>query len=274
MNELGKRIAVGIIGIPVFCVIVLIGKIPFLILVNAIMVISLWEFYNLAEKKGFFPSKSAGIVTILLIAWGFYFRIGNPMSYLLVLIFILMMIIELFKGKAHALVNASVTILGVLYISLFSSFIFIREISAIVNRSYSVGGWLILLIFFTIWICDTAAYLLGSSIGKHKLYQRISPNKTWEGAISGFFIGMGAVIGLNELFHLRLLLVDSLMIGFIVGTIGQLSDLIESMFKRDAGVKDSSSFLPGHGGIFDRFDSPLFVGPVVYLYLMIRGFPL
>ncbi len=273
MSELKKRIAVGIIGIPIFCLIVLIGKIPFLILVNIIMVISLWEFYNLAEKEGFFPSKMVGVVAILLITWGFYLRIGNLVGYLFVLIFILMMI-ELFKGKAHALVNISITVLGILYISLLSSFVLIREIPEIVDKSYYVGGWLILLIFFTIWICDTAAYLLGSSIGKRKLYSRISPNKTWEGAISGFLIGMCAVIGLNKLFHLKLLLVDSLMIGFIVGTVGQLSDLIESMFKRDVGVKDSSSFLPGHGGVLDRFDSPLFVGPVVYFYLMIRGFPL
>ncbi len=272
LSELGKRIAVGIIGIPLFCLIVLVGKIPFLLLVNIIMVISLWEFYTLAEKKGFFPLKIVGVITILLIAWGLYFRSGNILWWLL-LVFFILMLIEMFKGKDHSLINISVTVLGILYISLFSSYILFREISMIVGGSYSVGGWLILLIFFTIWICDTGAYLMGSLIGKHKLYPRISPNKTWEGAISGFLIGIGSAIGLSKLFHLKLLLVDSFMIGFIVGTIGQLSDLTESMFKRDAGVKDSSSFLPGHGGILDRFDSPLFVGPVVYLYLMMRGFP-
>ncbi|MCJ7812602.1 phosphatidate cytidylyltransferase [bacterium] len=273
-SDLGKRSAVALVCIPIVFLIVLIGHVPFLIFVNIVLAMALWEFYLLAEKKGFFPSKIPGIAATLVISWGLYFNYEKEMGSVLLLVFMVVLIFELFKRKMHALVNASVTIFGVLYISLFSSFILIREIPLIVDRPYLTGGWLIMLIFLSIWICDTGAYVLGSTIGKQSLYKRISPKKTWEGAIGGFLIGIGAAIGFNMLFTLRLLLVDSIVIGIIVGTVGQLSDLIESMFKRDAGVKDSSSFLPGHGGILDRFDSPLLVGPSIYLYLMVRGFPI
>ncbi len=273
-SELGKRSAVALIGIPLVFLIVLIGRIPFLIFVNIVLGMALWEFYLLAEKKGFYPSKILGVTATLVISWGMYLHYEKGIWSVLLFVFMVVLIFELFKGKMHALVNASITLFGILYISLFSSFILIREIPLIVDRPYSTGGWLIMLIFLSIWICDTGAYVLGSTIGKHSLYKRISPKKTWEGAFGGLFIGIGAAIGFNTLFALRLLFVDSLIIGIIVGTVGQLSDLIESMFKRDAGVKDSSSFLPGHGGILDRFDSPLLVGPSIYLYLMIRGFPI
>ena len=133
---------------------------------------------------------------------------------------------------------------------------------------YRTGGWLVLFIFSTIWLCDTAAYLYGAKLGKHKLFKRVNPKKTWEGAIAGFFTGVAAAAGLHYVFVPSLTLFDSVMIGIIVGVMGQISDLIESLFKRDAGVKDASSILPGHGGFLDRFDSPLLVGPFVYIYLV------
>lgn len=274
MSELAKRIAVGVVCIPIFVLIVLIGKIPFLIFVNVVIILALWEFYTLAEKKGFFPSKILGVATTVGISFGLYFHYEKAMWSVLLLMFILMMIYELFKGKEHSLINLSVTLFGVLYLSLFASFILIREIPLIIDRPYITGGLIILMIFFTIWICDTGAYLLGSHFGKHSLYSRISPNKTWEGAIGGFLIGIIASIVISSFFPVRLLWVDSIVIGAVVGTLGQISDLIESMFKRYAGVKDSSSILPGHGGVLDRFDSPLLVGPIIYLYLIFRGFPI
>ncbi|MEP7219062.1 MAG: phosphatidate cytidylyltransferase, partial [Bacteroidota bacterium] len=118
-----------------------------------------------------------------------------------------------------------------------------------------------------IWTCDSFAYYAGRSFGKHKLFERVSPKKTWEGAVAGAIGGVAAMIGMQQWFLPYLTVGDAVVIGFIAGVFGQLGDLAESHMKRDAGVKDSSQIIPGHGGIFDRFDSLLFVAPLVYIYL-------
>ena len=270
-NELGKRIAISVIGIPVIVGIIMIGKIPFLILIDVILVMALWELYGLAEKKGFSPSKFLGIASALTISWNLYFYRGQWLGEILFLMFFLILTTELFKGKDHSLANSAITLFGILYVSLFSSFLLIRELPLRTGMPYRIGGWIVIFIFATIWICDTAAYFLGSRLGRHPLFKRVSPKKTWEGAIGGFIIGIGAAIGLRSLFVSSLSVVDSIVIGIIVGVVGQISDLVESLYKRDSGLKDSSNILPGHGGILDRFDSPLLVGPIVYFYLIARG---
>jgi len=272
-GELGKRVAVGIIGIPLIFTVTLIGEIYFLLLVNIILTLSLWEFYGLAEKKGFYPLKIFGILSTLIISWDLYFYQGKSLEFILFFILFLNLIFELFKGKSHSLVNAAVTFFGIGYISLFSSFILIRELPSNLGAPNRVGGWLVLFIFLIIWICDTAAYLWGYRFGKHPLFLRVSPKKTWEGAIAGFVVGTASAFGLRYLLIPSISMVDSIVIGTIVGILGQTSDLVESLYKRDSGVKDSSKILPGHGGILDRFDSPLFVGPFVYLYFILRGIP-
>ncbi len=102
-------------------------------------------------------------------------------------------------------------------------------------------------------------------LGKHKLYEKVSPNKTWEGAIAGV---IGSILVLSLVKMLAILPVSwpfTLLAGLIIGIVGQTGDLVESWFKRDAGVKDSSSLLPGHGGMLDRFDSIIFVSPAIFL---------
>jgi phosphatidate cytidylyltransferase len=108
---------------------------------------------------------------------------------------------------------------------------------------------------------------LGTAFGKHKLFPRVSPKKSWEGAISGFVFAILTMIAARAIILDFFSLWDVIIIGIIVGTIGQMGDLVESLMKRDAGVKDSSSIIPGHGGIFDRFDSLLLSAPFIYLYL-------
>jgi len=107
----------------------------------------------------------------------------------------------------------------------------------------------------------------GAAIGRHKLFPRVSPNKTWEGAVAGFVFAILSALAARALVLDYLGVGDALVLGGIVGTFGQLGDLFESSLKRDAGVKDSSNLLPGHGGVLDRFDSLLFVAPLAYLYI-------
>ncbi|MCB0751334.1 MAG: phosphatidate cytidylyltransferase, partial [Ignavibacteriae bacterium] len=160
------------------------------------------------------------------------------------------------------------TFLGILYIGLFSSTILmIREFFADSEMLYPEGGYLIISIMVSIWVCDSAAFFLGSAFGKHKLFPRVSPNKSWEGAIAGFIFAIITMIAAKATVLDILTLTDVIIIGTIVGVIGQIGDLVESLIKRDAGVKDSSALIPGHGGIFDRFDSLFLTAPAVYCYL-------
>ncbi|MDA0987042.1 MAG: phosphatidate cytidylyltransferase [Bacteroidetes bacterium] len=136
----------------------------------------------------------------------------------------------------------------------------------LISKTYEFGGIMIIGIFITLWICDTAAYFVGKSVGKNKISE-ISPKKTWEGAIGGFIAAI-----LTSVFIVKPLLpfisvFDSIILGSLIGIFGQMGDFVESKFKRDANVKDSSTLIPGHGGMLDRFDSLLFAAPLLYLYI-------
>lgn len=129
------------------------------------------------------------------------------------------------------------------------------------------GGYTIISILATIWICDTAAYFGGMTLGRRKLFERVSPNKTWEGAVFGFVFSILTMLAAQSLLLAYMSTTNAVIIGMMIGCFGQMGDLVESRFKRDAGVKDSSSIIPGHGGVYDRFDSLVFVSPILYLYI-------
>ena len=211
------------------------------------------------------------------------------MFMILFLLFVpLILLVELFRNKGSALLNIGSTLSGVCYVSLFlGAFVGLRELfipgDFPVYRYFDVpglsvpvqtvetidrwGGWTIMVVLASIWVCDSAAFFVGKALGRHKLFVRVSPNKTWEGAVAGFF-GATAVFLLARYFLLQYLtLSQTLVCAVIVGVFGQLGDMVESLMKRDAGVKDSSSIIPGHGGVFDRFDSLIFVAPLLFFYL-------
>ena len=143
----------------------------------------------------------------------------------------------------------------------------LREFYPHIDGLYDRGGYLIVSILASIRVGDSAAYYGGTSLGKHKIFPRVSPNKSWEGAIFGFIFSVGTIT-LAKLIVLDFLSWNNvIIIGIIIGVIGQIGDFVESLLKRDAGVKDSSAIIPGHGGVFDRFDSLLFVAPALWFYL-------
>ena len=189
-GELSRRVSVAVVGIPVFFGMTLLGRFFFLALVDLIVVLAICEFYGLAEKKGFSPVKFLGVVSVLALSWDLYFCDGRWILGIFFAIIFCVLVVELFKAKNGALVNAAVTIFGILYVSLFCSFLLIRELPLRLGLSYRTGGWIVVWVFATIWICDTAAYLIGSRLGRHKLFLRVSPNKTWEGTLVGFLVGI------------------------------------------------------------------------------------
>lgn len=268
-GNLGKRVAVGAVGIPILLGVTWFGHILFLILCMAITTMALWEFYKIASKKGVHPSKKWGVFSTALIGTDIYFLKGQYFEVVLACIITGVLFLELFKNKKNPILNSAVTLFGIFYLSLFYGLLLIREFLPDPLFSYTESGILVIHVLLTVWICDTGAYLLGARFGSTPLFSRVSPNKTWEGAIWGFCFAIGSSTGLKYALLPKLLLIDAIIIGLIVGIFGQVSDLVESLIKRDADVKDSSSLLPGHGGILDRFDSPILVGPIVYFYLYI-----
>jgi phosphatidate cytidylyltransferase len=208
---------------------------------------------------------------------------------ILSLLFIpLMLILELFRRKGSPVLNLATTLFGVGYVSfLLGTFIGVRELfhpddlplfryfgmagasvpDEVVRTIDRWGGATVMSILASIWICDSAAYYVGSAAGKHKLFERVSPKKSWEGAVGGILAALASFVAAKFLVLPYLSVTNALVCGAIVGVFGQVGDLAESLLKRDAGVKDSSSLIPGHGGALDRFDSLLFVSPLVFVYL-------
>ncbi|MCH2022214.1 MAG: phosphatidate cytidylyltransferase [Saprospiraceae bacterium] len=176
---------------------------------------------------------------------------------------------ELYGKSSKPFDNLGFIFLGVVYIGIpFSLLIWIANAS--IEQFGGVGNQLILAVLFMVWASDVFAYLLGSKIGRHKMFPRISPNKTWEGTLSGI---AGAIFTgyLCSLIFSNLTFQLPFWIGLacICTSFGILGDLVESMFKRSLGIKDSGNLLPGHGGFLDRFDAFIFVIPFVFTYLIL-----
>lgn len=131
------------------------------------------------------------------------------------------------------------------------------------------GMYLMACVFASIWACDSVAYFVGRAIGKHKIAPRLSPKKSWEGALAGLLGAAAAFAGMAQwLFPQTVSPAEGLLLGTLIGIVGPVGDFAESMLKRDAGIKDSSHLIPGHGGVLDRFDSALFAAPVVVLWFL------
>lgn len=265
INNTLIRIIVSVIAIPVIVVAGYFGKLYFLSFVLLISCVSFFEFSQLSIRKGIFANLFIGEISVIVIILNFYFNWITPVV-LLLTISIVLMFFELWKNKGSALQNISSSFFGIIYLGLFpATLIGIREI----YPDYTQGGYLIVSIFTGIWLCDSAAMFVGMLIGKHKIFPRVSPNKSWEGTIAGFVLGLTSMI-ISKLIVLDFLnWNDVVIIGIIIGALGQIGDFVESLIKRDVDVKDSSNIIPGHGGLMDRFDSLFFVAPLIFTYLNI-----
>lgn len=267
ISNTATRVIVSIVAIPLIVLVSYLGSYYFFLFILAIGLISYYEFSGMVKENIANANLWFGLFAICFIITNQFYYIIDFIP-LLFIIILLLLLIELFRNKGSVVNNLGASFLGILYIGLFSSaLIAIREFYPNINDLYDRGGYVIISMLTTIWVCDSAAFFGGTALGKHKLFPRISPNKSWEGALFGF------VFAILTMFLAKLVVLDFLswsnviVLGIIIGIIGQLGDLVESSIKRDAGAKDSSSIIPGHGGIFDRFDSLLFSAPAVWLYL-------
>jgi phosphatidate cytidylyltransferase len=256
------------------------------VLFFVISILGLWEFYSLLEKNGYAPQKYYGILLGIATFIGIGFlKLSESSEYISLLVFLTfsLFIIELFRKKETPFTNLAITLVGVIYVILpfamllcMSVGIHAGEIIALLFSTFSENvaekpdlyKYTILGFFFLIWSNDTFAYLVGKAIGRAKLFERISPKKTWEGTIGGALCTQGIAYVIS-IYFTELASVHWHVVALIVSVFGTLGDLVESMFKRSLGVKDSGVILPGHGGILDRFDGVLLAAPFVVAYLML-----
>ena len=241
--------------------------------------LTLWEYTGLVNgldnvQVNRFISTVAGVYFFLAVAgWrtGIVNKFVVMVPYLLTIVYLF--ISELYTKNKNAINDWAYTMLGQMYIALPFSMINILAFEMAPDQSgVSYDTMLPLSVFIFLWVNDSGAYLTGSLLGRHKLFPRISPGKTWEGSIGGgiLVIAVAALLGylVNRGVDVpRLSILGWMGLGLVIAVVGTWGDLVESLFKRTLGIKDSGNILPGHGGMMDRFDSSLMAIPAAVLYL-------
>lgn len=266
MKELLTRTIWGLLFALVLTLAIIAGPYTFGLLFLAISIFALREFYALCREAGYTPQVYPGLFVgaMIFILSFFIAQESIPWhAYVYVLpILYALPVFELFRKKDNTIANLSLTIFGIIYVSLPFSLLNFMGFHGI-EGAYSYHYELIISLFLFVWASDTGGYLFGVKFGRHRLFERISPKKSWEGLLGGLITSIFMAWILSKAFpeYRFLLLCEMAVLTTIIGTLG---DLVESMIKRTIGVKDSGKFLPGHGGLLDRFDSILLAAPVIY----------
>lgn len=260
-----KRAISGIFFVAVVVGATIFSRYSFFAVFLLLMVVCMSEFYRLILKIKSCPQTLLGIIIgTVIFCWCYAFTTGIVEAftgYIMVALVMAVFIIELFRAKQKPIHNIAFTLLGIVYVAVpFSLLNFV----VINDDAYSAQYLLAML--FMVWGNDTGAYIFGVSMGKHKLFPRISPKKSWEGFIGGV-IFTAIVAYLLSLVYTKTSLTHWLFLGAVACVFAVLGDLVESMFKRAVGVKDSGKFMPGHGGALDRFDALIMVIPAYYIFL-------
>ncbi|MDD3741906.1 MAG: phosphatidate cytidylyltransferase [Bacteroidales bacterium] len=278
MNNFLKRTLTGSIFVAITTSLILINEWTFLAFV---LIANLWlsiEFFRISShdqtKALSFTSIFTGSIAIALVFLGKIFDINNSIYWLILIPALFIFIEELFLNKQNPLRNISVSVLSLIYITmpLITSILLVfgNNLDFQINSSKEFHSELLMGILILIWIFDSMAYCVGVPLGKHKLFVRVSPKKSWEGTIGGAIFVIVAGIFMYKFFPV-LSQTDWIVISALVIVFGTIGDLIESLFKRSINVKDSGETLPGHGGLLDRLDSFIFTLPWILIYFIVKG---
>ena len=269
MNATLKRSLSGVAFVVIVVGLIKSGSWGFMVLTLLINGLALYELYQIGEAHGYAPNKTAGIIAgsvgVFLVFDIAHTNLLSTWAILAVPAIFLAFLAELYRSKGEPLINTALTLAGWVYITLPSAFL-----TLIAFRDGGYQANLVLILFLLVWIYDTMAYVSGKTLGKHSLFYRISPNKTWEGTVGGvlFTVIAGALL-------FKFLMDQSFVMGIVTGLLvaipGIFGDLLVSLFKRRVGWKDTGNILPGHGGTLDRFDAFLFCLPFAGTYLLVIG---
>lgn len=264
-----SRIIVGLIGIPILVYVLYYGGMLLFVFVEIISLIGSYEFYRMAKQNGKHPNIIIGLTMTLFIPIIVYlsqiYTLKVGIEFVIAVGMLLLMAIKVLTNKVeNSSVDIGETLIGTLYPSLLFSY-------CIMISFLSNGGKWLLTAQIMVWVCDSFAYFVGLSIGRkiwNRGFSEISPKKSIEGSIGGIIFTIIALLISNHYFHLTTVPPLQLgLLGLAIALTAQIGDLGESMYKREFKIKDSGTILAGHGGILDRFDSMLFVAPVMYYIL-------
>lgn len=266
---LAQRLLSAIVLLPVGIGLILLGGWAYAIAVVLILAGAGWEYWRIFRQGGYSPSAVLIIGGVALLALARMALDLNGSAAILaglVLASMAVHVIEYDRGQEKSATDFAIDLGGIMYLGWIGSYL-------IDLRNLPDGKWLVLLALPSVWLADTAAYLIGRQFGRHKIAPRASPGKSWEGYIAGIIFGIPAT-GLLALLWSKggasTTFIQGMVLGLVLATITPLGDLGESMIKRQFGVKDSSHLIPGHGGIMDRIDSWLWA--VVISYYLFRWF--
>jgi phosphatidate cytidylyltransferase len=255
-----RRLLSTLILLPLFVWMVVSGPVW---LFGVIMVLAgalgQWEFTGMFERVGVRTFRVLGLVGGSLVTASFALPVSERAAFTAVLLGLFTVGLLRPREKRPVWEPVAVTLLGICYVNWLLGYTFwLRDLEA--GRE-----WILLLVSVT-WLGETAAYLVGSTMGRHKLAPTISPRKTVEGSIAQLVMSAIAALGARATFFPELRLADAVVVGLLLGVVGQVGDLLESALKRSVGTKDTGQLIPGHGGMLDRVDSLLINTPVIFYY--------
>ena len=263
----------GIVMVATLIGATLFSKLTFVLLLLAITLGGEWEFYRLAKKAGTSPQRFVGLLagTMMIVAAAAALHEILAITAVAMVAFMILipmpLIFELYRKSATPMANVGITYAGVIYVALPMALLTFFPMM-LGNGEWK--PWSVILYIFIIWANDVFAYLFGITLGKHRLFERISPKKSWEGFFGGLLGAMAMGFVAAKVLDANVALwIGLALIAAITGVFG---DLVESMLKRSVDVKDSGSFIPGHGGWLDRFDALIFSVPFAFIYLVIVEF--
>ncbi len=262
---LRQRLLTALWGVPLLVAAIWFGDPWYTLLIATAALVGVFEFYRMVARSHGPPLIYLGLFfTLLFILSPHYAQDPRlvPLLVTLALTFSLIWLVVFYRRREEAFTSWAWTLAGVFYVGwMLSYFVALRRMDN--------GMEWVFFALFTAFASDTSAFFVGRALGKHPMAPSISPGKTWEGAIAGF---LGAIVASSILAivfdNLPLAYAGAVALGFVISLFAQLGDLVESLLKRNLGVKDSGNLMPGHGGVLDRVDSVVFVGALVYYYVI------
>lgn len=269
MTNALQRVLTALIGVPVVLVLAYVGGWAFGLVVAAAAVVAQHELYGITRARGAFPFDAAGLTAggLLVVS-----PLAPGLALVAVAIVVGIILALPFEGRrSDPVTDVGATMFGIVYpAAMLATAVAMRE-----GRGPDVAAleafWLVVTVMLLVWATDTFAYYTGKSVGKRPLAPTVSPKKTWEGAVGGLG-GAVVVAAVLKMFVLDFVSwPDVVVIAVLAGVVSQIGDLAESRLKRTAGLKDSGSVLPGHGGVLDRLDALIVAFPLVYIYLLAAG---
>ncbi len=267
LSELQLRVITGLLGATIMVSGMLYNDLSFGFLFLAITVLATQEFYKLLRLDGNQPLHWLGLMLSGLLFAGTYLVIHHQLEpKFLVLLFPLMALVfmvKLYRKDEKPFLHIAYTFLGLLYVAVPFSLLNLVAFSSGEFNNQLVSGCL-----FLLWASDSGAYFAGSKFGKNKLFERVSPKKSWEGFVGGMFLSLMVALILGQTFT-SLPTWKWMFLSVIIVVCGTYGDLVESLFKRSISIKDSGSILPGHGGFLDRFDGLLLSSPFITTFVLL-----